>query len=180
MQGFRMRRVAEPDNLDDIFQREIDEADLAVLRLAQVRLVAVRGVVDVIVWGWCDHDEIAFVIEPVVDAGNSKWGAGNLQTGAPSYSFAGARTHQIELVAYGLLKVRSPSHSDRIASARLDESVGPRGALNRLLSGQPRLGIEVNHHLSCRISRRKLGSSFQRRRRTPPWTDQPVKSVVCA
>jgi hypothetical protein len=30
------------------------------------------------------------------------WGAGNLQTGAPSGPFASARTHQIELVAYGL------------------------------------------------------------------------------
>ena len=35
-----MFRVAEPDRLDDVFQREIDEADLAVLRVAQLRLIA--------------------------------------------------------------------------------------------------------------------------------------------
>ena len=62
-----MRRVAEPDHLDDVFQREIDEADLAVLRLAQLRLIGLGGVLDVVVQGRRDHDEIAFVIEPVVD-----------------------------------------------------------------------------------------------------------------
>jgi hypothetical protein len=40
MQGLRMRRVAEPDHLNDVFQRDIDEADLAVLRVAQLCLVA--------------------------------------------------------------------------------------------------------------------------------------------
>jgi hypothetical protein len=35
MQGFRMRWVAEPDHFDDVFQRETDEAGLAVLRLLQ-------------------------------------------------------------------------------------------------------------------------------------------------
>src|ERR1700736_703425 len=67
MQGFRMRRVAEPDYLDDVFQREIDEADLAVLRLAQLRLIGLGGVLDVVVQGRRDRDEIAFVVEPVVD-----------------------------------------------------------------------------------------------------------------
>src|ERR1700724_677003 len=43
------------------------------------------------------------------DPGNSKWGAGNLQTGAPSDPFVSGRTHQIELVAYGFLKVRIPT-----------------------------------------------------------------------
>jgi hypothetical protein len=45
----RVRRVAEPDRLDDVFLGEIDEADLAVLRLAQVRLIGLGGVLDVIV-----------------------------------------------------------------------------------------------------------------------------------
>jgi hypothetical protein len=40
MQRFRMLIVAEPDYLDDDFQGEIDEADLAVLRLARLRLIA--------------------------------------------------------------------------------------------------------------------------------------------
>jgi len=31
------------------------------------------------------------------DAGNSMWGAGNLQTGAPSGSFVSARTHKLSL-----------------------------------------------------------------------------------
>ena len=67
MQGFRMRRIAEPDHLDDVFQREIDEADLAVLRLAQLRLIGLGGVLDVMVQGRRDRDEMAFVVEPVVD-----------------------------------------------------------------------------------------------------------------
>ena len=62
-----MLLVAEPDRLDDVFQREIGEADLAVLRLTQLCVVGIRGVLDVIVQGWRDHDEIAFVVEPVVD-----------------------------------------------------------------------------------------------------------------
>jgi hypothetical protein len=57
--------------------------------------------------------------------GNSKWGARNLQTGAPSDPFASGRTHQIELVAYGFLKIALPSHSDRIA----DITVGPSRAI---------------------------------------------------
>ena len=40
--GFRVRRVAELDRLDDVFQREIDEADLAVHRLAQLCVVGIR------------------------------------------------------------------------------------------------------------------------------------------
>ena len=44
MQGFGMFRVAEPDRLDDVFEREIDEADLAVLGLAQLRLIGLGGV----------------------------------------------------------------------------------------------------------------------------------------
>jgi hypothetical protein len=67
MQGFRMYRVAEPDRLDDVFQREIDEVDLAVLRVAQLRLIGLCGVLDVIVQGRRNRDEIAFVVEPVVD-----------------------------------------------------------------------------------------------------------------
>jgi hypothetical protein len=67
MQGFRVRRVAEPDRLDDVFQREIGEADLAVLRLAQLRLIGLRGVLDVVVQGRRDRDEIAFVVDPIVD-----------------------------------------------------------------------------------------------------------------
>ena len=67
MQGFGMRWVAEPDHLDDVFQRESDEADLAVLRLPQLRLIGLHGVLDVIVQVRRDHDEIAFVIEPGVD-----------------------------------------------------------------------------------------------------------------
>src|ERR1700730_8307199 len=58
MQGVRVPRVAEPDYLDDVFQREIDEADLAVLRLAQVRKIGLCGVLDVIVQGRRDHDDI--------------------------------------------------------------------------------------------------------------------------
>ena len=42
-------------------------------------------------------------------------GAGILQTGASSGPFVCARTHQIVLVAYGFLRVRLPSHNDRIA-----------------------------------------------------------------
>jgi hypothetical protein len=34
MQGFGVCRVAEPDRFNDVFQGEIDEADLAFLRLA--------------------------------------------------------------------------------------------------------------------------------------------------
>src|ERR1700730_7513872 len=67
MQGFRVPRVAEPDRLDDVFQCQIDEADLAVLRLTQLRLIGLGGVLDAVVQGWRDRDEIAFVIEPVVD-----------------------------------------------------------------------------------------------------------------
>jgi Uroporphyrinogen-III synthase HemD len=67
MQGFRMRRVAEPDYLDDVFQRESDEANLAILGLPQLRLIGLRGVLDVIVQVRRDHDEKAFVVEPVVD-----------------------------------------------------------------------------------------------------------------
>ena len=49
MQGFRVRRVAEPDRLDDVFQCEIGEADLAVLRLAQLRLIGLGSVLDAMV-----------------------------------------------------------------------------------------------------------------------------------
>jgi len=72
--------------------------------------------------------------------------------GAPAGHFASIRTHKIELVEYGFLKVRLPFRNDRIAdrhadiilrisandasastgaiaTARLDESVGRRGAL---------------------------------------------------
>ena len=67
MQGVRMRWVAEPDHFDDVFQREIDEAGLAVLRLSQLRLIGLRGILDVIVQVRRDHDEKAFVIKPMVD-----------------------------------------------------------------------------------------------------------------
>jgi energy-coupling factor transporter ATP-binding protein EcfA2 len=67
MQGVRMRLVAEPDHLDDVFQREIDEAGLAVLRLPQLRLIGLGGILDVIVQVRRDHDEKAFVIKPGVD-----------------------------------------------------------------------------------------------------------------
>jgi hypothetical protein len=67
MQGFRMFRVAEPDRLDDVFQCQIDEADLAVLRLPQLRLIGLGGVLDVVVQRRRDRDEIAFVMAPVVD-----------------------------------------------------------------------------------------------------------------
>jgi hypothetical protein len=67
MQGFGMRRVAEPDYLDDVLQREIDEAGVAVLRLPQLRLIGLRGIPDVIVQVRRDHDEKAFVIKPGVD-----------------------------------------------------------------------------------------------------------------
>ena len=52
MQGFGMCWVAEPDHLDDVFQAGIDEADLAVLGLAQLRLIGLSGVLDVKVQGW--------------------------------------------------------------------------------------------------------------------------------
>ena len=65
------------------------------------------------------------------DAGNSMWGAGNLETGAPSGPFVSGRTHQIELVAYGFLKVALPSHSDRIA----DITAGPSCAQERSFAG---------------------------------------------
>ena len=55
MQGFKMHLVAEADRLDDIFQRDIDEADLAVLRLAQLRLIGLGGVLDVVVQGRRDR-----------------------------------------------------------------------------------------------------------------------------
>ena len=64
---FRMRWVAEPDYLDGVFHREIGEADLAVLRPAQLRVVGLGGVLDVVVQGRRNRDEIAFVIEHVVD-----------------------------------------------------------------------------------------------------------------
>ena len=67
MQGFRMCWVAEPDYLDDVFQGEIDEADLAVRRLAQLGMIGLRGILHVVVQGRRDRDEIAFVIEPIVD-----------------------------------------------------------------------------------------------------------------
>jgi hypothetical protein len=62
-----MRLVAVPDYLDDVFQRDIDEADLAVLRLPQVRLIGLGGVLDVVVQTRRDRDEMTFVIEAVVD-----------------------------------------------------------------------------------------------------------------
>jgi hypothetical protein len=67
MEGFRVRRVAAPDHLDDVFECEIDEADLAVLRVAQLRLLGLGGVLDVKVQGRRDRDEIAFVVESGVD-----------------------------------------------------------------------------------------------------------------
>jgi hypothetical protein len=42
------------------------------------------------------HSEIA-VAPALPDAGNSKWGAGNLQTGAPAGPFVSARTHKSNL-----------------------------------------------------------------------------------
>src|SRR5208283_6094162 len=62
-----MLRVAEPDHLDDVVEREIDEANLAVFGLPQLRVISLRGVLDVVVQGWRDRDQIAFVIEPIVD-----------------------------------------------------------------------------------------------------------------
>ena len=51
MQRVRVRWIAEPDRFDDVFQGEIDETDFAVFRLAQVRLIGLGRVLDVIVQG---------------------------------------------------------------------------------------------------------------------------------
>ncbi len=67
MQGFRMRRVAHPDHLDDVFQRESDDTNLAVLRLPQLCLIGLGGILDVMIQVRRDHDEKAFVIKPMVD-----------------------------------------------------------------------------------------------------------------
>ena len=67
MQSFGVRLVAEPDGFDDVFQGEIDEADLAVFGLTQVLMIGICGVLDMIIQGRRDRDEIAFVIKPSID-----------------------------------------------------------------------------------------------------------------
>ena len=69
MQGFRMLLVTEPDRFDDVFQRETDEADFAVLGLAQVRLIGLGGVLGVMVQSRRDRDGMGLVVYPVVATG---------------------------------------------------------------------------------------------------------------
>jgi hypothetical protein len=60
------------------------------------------------------------------DAGNSMWGAGNLQTGARAGPFVSVRTHKSSLLR--TVKVRLPFHCDWVADIR----EGPRRAIGRL------------------------------------------------